>query len=140
MAKKWMGDTTSRLPAAQVEPYRLWFEFLSLALTDESLTVNRAFYEPWGDVEQVLFDAWWAGHWRQLFAVDLGVYMVDSSVALTAVPKTLLVRLPLYQDPKVTLKQVEALLRQHEASAVLKDRSGSVCLNRFRCFLSGFPP
>lgn len=130
MAKKWAGDRTSRLPAAQVEPYRLWFEFLRLALTDESLTVDRAFYELWGEVEQVPFDAWWADHWRHLFAVDLGVHVVDPSVTLTAAPKTLLVRLPLYQDPKVTLKQVEALLRQHEASALLKDSAeGQFSLN-----------
>ena len=41
--KKWKGDEAHLLPAQQVEPYRLWFEFLQLASKDETLTIATAF-------------------------------------------------------------------------------------------------
>jgi hypothetical protein len=61
------------LPAQKREPYRLWFEFLKLALKDKTLTVDEDFYKPWGSVTDVDFDAWWASHWQDLFSVDIGV-------------------------------------------------------------------
>jgi hypothetical protein len=48
--KKWKGDDAHQLPVQQVEPCRLWFEFLKLALQDETLTVNTKRDEAWGDV------------------------------------------------------------------------------------------
>ncbi len=71
MAKKrWGGDATHRLPAGEVEPYRLWFEFLRLALKDKSLhkQVRRDFYSSWGDVTKTTFNDWWGAHWREVFA------------------------------------------------------------------------
>ena len=40
MFEKWSGDGTYYLPARQVEPYRLWFEFLKQAHRDQDLQVD----------------------------------------------------------------------------------------------------
>lgn len=68
--KRWGGDATHRLPAGQIEPYRLWFEFLRLALKDKTLrkTFKRDMYMAWGDVTKTTFKDWWGSHWRELFA------------------------------------------------------------------------
>ena len=120
--KKWKGDEVHLLPAQQVEPYRLWFEFLLLASKDETLTVNTERYQAWGDYAELKFGPWWSAHWRDLFAVDLGVRQVDS---LQDIPKRsdreIIVRIPLYQDPKRSLAQVSDLLKQQGASDRLRD-------------------
>ena len=50
--------------------YRLWFEFLKMALKEPDLQANLAmsadFYAPWGDVQGQLFDPWWKEH-KHLF-------------------------------------------------------------------------
>jgi len=119
MAKRWKGDEASLLPVQQVEPYRLWFEFLKLAYRDPEIQVDRQLYAAWGDVENLSFDAWWSSHWRQLFAVDIGVREYDPSAAPAPSDRELLVRLPLYQDPRRTVAQVRELLARHQASARL---------------------
>lgn len=120
--KKWKGDEVHLLPAQQVEPYRLWFEFLQLASKDETLTVNKKRYEPWGDYADLKFKAWWSTHWRNLFAVDLGVREVDHPKAIEKrSDRELIVRIPLYQDPKRSLAQVRELLKQRGASERLRD-------------------
>ena len=40
MAKAFSGDGEYVLPARKVEPYRLWFEFLKLALKDPDIKVD----------------------------------------------------------------------------------------------------
>ena len=55
MQKKWSGSGTHKLPALQVEPYRLWFEFLKLAIQDPTMNVDRDHYSAWGDVENSTF-------------------------------------------------------------------------------------
>lgn len=120
--KKWKGDEVHLLPAQQVEPYRLWFNFLQLASKDETLTVNTERYNAWGNYTELKFSPWWSAHWRDLFAVDLGVRQVDS---LQDLPKRsdreLILRIPLYQDPKRSLAQVSDLLKQHGASDRLRN-------------------
>ena len=119
----WSGTDGRKLPAQQVEPYRLWFEFLKLAIQDPDIEVNRSIYEPWGDVENLTFDRWWSQHWRQLFAVDVGVYEVqpaDARAVLRSIEQDqdgILIRIPLYQDLKRSLAQVEALLAAPERDA-----------------------
>lgn len=122
MVSKWKGDYGHKLPAAQVEPYRLWFEFLKLALTDETLTVRLDRYEPWNDVANETFTDWWSAHWRELFAVDIGVHEVDRLEPLSKrSERELIIRIPLYQDPKRSLAQVKQLLAERGASDRLKD-------------------
>jgi hypothetical protein len=114
--KKWSGDGRYYLPARQIEPYRLWFEFLKLAANDPDLTVNREFYAPWGDFQSQSFDDWWTGAtWRSLFAVDAGVRVLDETEFVANDDTAIIVRLPLAKDPKETLKDVAELLEQHHA-------------------------
>ena len=120
--KKWKGDKTHLLPAHQVEPYRLWFEFLQLASKDNTLTIDRTVYARWGKYDELKFKDWWTSHWRDLFAVDLGVREVthlqgdDKPSA-----KEVVVRIPLYQDRKRSLAQVSEILERYGASERLKD-------------------
>lgn len=119
---KWKGDEAHLLPAQQVEPYRLWFEFLQLASKDETLTVDRVVYASWDQFDQLKFKDWWSSHWRDLFAVDLGVRRIDTlQGSQQPSDRELFVRIPLYQDPKRSLAQVGELLKQHGASERLRD-------------------
>lgn len=122
MAKKWKGDSAQQLPAHQVEPYRLWFEFLKLALTDETLKVDLKRYKPWGDITQAEFRAWWESHWRDLFAVDIGVEVLEPQQSQQKLSdKELILRVPLYQGSKRTLSQIKEILELHGASDRLKN-------------------
>lgn len=120
--KKWSGDGRYYLPARQVEPYRLWFEFLKLATTDPDLKVNYEHYADWGDFQNMSFNEWWSGErWRQLFAVDTGVRVIEEGEDFQNDATAIYVRLPLSKDPRETIKYVVELLEQHGASALLKD-------------------
>lgn len=109
--KPFRGDASHLLPAQKIEPYRLWFEFLKLALKDQTLTVDKAFYEPWGPVADADFDDWWVSHWQDLFAVDIGVRVCGRDER--ANDRELLVKVPLYQHKARTLRQLGELLDQH---------------------------
>lgn len=122
MVKKWSGDGTYYLPARQVEPYRLWFEFLKQAHRDPEIGVNYEHYEEWGNFWDQEFGDWWSGAtWRSLFAVNAGVRVFDFDDTPSDDENALLVRLPLNKDPKHTLKDIEELLQQHEAGIRLGD-------------------
>ena len=45
---------------------RLWFECLQICHSDpqysENLKQSKDFYEEWGDVTNIKFDAWWKHH------------------------------------------------------------------------------
>jgi hypothetical protein len=120
--KEWRGDEAHMLPAQKVEPYRLWFEFLKLAHGDPDISINKKFYRSWGTVQGEDFSEWWSGHWRTLFAVDIGVRVVDSEHDLAhRSDSDLLVRIPLYQDRARTLRQLSELLESHGAGVRLAD-------------------
>ena len=116
MAVNWSGDGTYYLPARQVEPYRLWFEFLKQAHRDPDIDVNYDHYRDWGDFHNKDFGEWWSGAtWRTLFAIDAGVRLIDENESFVNDGNSITVRLPLGKDPKETLKDVKQLLEQHEA-------------------------
>lgn len=120
MAKRYKGDGDHQLPALQVEPYRLWFEFLKLAATDETVTIDRARYHDWGDFENLGFKDWWSANWRRLFAVAIGVREVGRAArAQRTSDNDLVLAIPLHQDRKVTLRQIEQILDQYNAGAKL---------------------
>jgi len=48
MTERWSGDGTYYLPSRQVEPYRLWFEFLKQAHRDPDIEVDYEHYAEWG--------------------------------------------------------------------------------------------
>lgn len=114
MPRKWKGDDTHRLPAQQVEPYRLWFEFLKLAAKDPDVQLDRHLYRAWGDFENQKFSEWWSEHWRSLFALDIGVRLiVDPAEVLAEGDQCLIVRLPLYQAKQKTLRLAHPDPRAH---------------------------
>jgi len=119
MREKWAGDGKYALPLRQVEPYRLWFEFLKLALTDSDLDVDRDFYKEWGDVEGQTFNEWWGGStWRTLFAIDNEVRLLDeTSDTINSNSQTSIdVRIPLGKPIKDSLEDVRSLLEEHGVS------------------------
>jgi hypothetical protein len=120
MPTYWQGDDHHRLPAHRVEPYRLWFEFLKLALRDPDISVDQSFYADWGDVSGSDFSPWWSAHWRKLFAIDISVWELEPhETASVAGHDGIVVRLPLGQDPSKTLRDVRQLLEQHGAGTQL---------------------
>lgn len=82
MAKAWSGDGEYVLPAIKVEPYRLWFEFLKLALKDPDIKVDKLIYKSWGDVETLTFEKWWSANWRNLLAVETGIRLMERDESL----------------------------------------------------------
>lgn len=121
MSEKWSGDGKFYLPARQVEPYRLWFEFLKQAHRDEHIEVDYEFYAEWGNFWDRSFSEWWAGEtWRTLFAVDASVRVLDKSETIKNAGQAIIVRLPLGKDPKETLRDVQQLLEQHDAGTKLE--------------------
>lgn len=116
MTKHFKGDENKVLPVQQVEPYRLWFEFLKLAYQDQDIEVDREHYSLWGDVENAKFNDWWSNHWRELFAVDIGVQKLDSAAISAPSENELLLSVPLYQHPARSIAQIRELLKQHKAS------------------------
>lgn len=111
MAKRWSGDNKHRLPAHKIEPYRLWFEFLKLTLTDKTLTVDEAFYKPWRVEQYQSFNQWWSDNWRELFSVDIGVYELVDNNRRSPTPYEIFVRIPLFQDPRTSASQVVGLVK-----------------------------
>ena len=126
MAKKWSGAGTNKLPSQQIEPYRLWFEFLQLASQDTSIRVNKKFYLAWENYASLSFDNWWRDNWQKLFSIDVGVYEISNFSKFKQNDNdSLIIRVPLYQNPKITLKQINDILLTKGASNRLKDmRSG----------------
>jgi hypothetical protein len=122
MQKKWSGSGIHKLPALQVEPYRLWFEFLKLAIQDPDVDVDREHYSAWGDVENLTFTKWWSAHWRTLFSIDIGVYqLTDLSHKIVQSDQEIIVRIPLSQNIRRSLDQVEELLNDNGAGDRMKD-------------------
>lgn len=129
MSEKWSGDGKFHLPARQVEPYRLWFEFLKQAHRDTDVEVDYEFYADWGNFWDKSFSEWWAGAtWRTLFAVDTSVRVLDESESINNDEQAIVVRLPLGKDIRDTLKDVQQLLEQHNAGTKLE----TVAQGKFR--------
>jgi hypothetical protein len=79
MARKaFSGDHVKELPKGKVEPYRLWFEFLKLALEIQPEKVDKKFYEPWDDVTKENFNDWFPKNWQKLFALPASLTVIES--------------------------------------------------------------
>ncbi len=127
MPKKWRGDRSNLLPAHQVEPYRLWFEFLQLASKDDDTAVNHNLYASWGNYQSDTFSTWWSTHWRELFAVNFGVReLLDRADYGSVGEREFIIAVPLYQSPSKTIAQVRQLLEDKGAKERISDApSGS---------------
>jgi len=79
MARKaFSGDHVKELPKGKMEPYRLWFEFLKLAMEIQPEKVNKKVYEPWGDVTKEKFNDWFPKNWQKLFALPASLTVIES--------------------------------------------------------------
>jgi hypothetical protein len=124
---KWRGDRANLLPAHQVEPYRLWFEFLQIASKDADVFVDHSIYARWDDYRSMRFDEWWSDHWRDLFAVEFGVReIIDGADIRSVGDREIMIAVPLYQSPSKTISQVRRLLEDKGAKERVSDApSGS---------------
>ncbi|OYU36366.1 hypothetical protein [Novosphingobium sp. PASSN1] len=110
MFERWKGDGEYVLPAATVEPYRLWFEFLKLAASDPEVTIDETVYADWGDYRSPTFSRWWSGHWRSLFAVRSKVERLDAGAVVGSEPDSITLTIPLSGHSDEVLAQVAAYL------------------------------
>ena len=120
MVQKWKGDDSFLLPALQVEPYRLWFEFLKLATTDKSLKVAHAKYQAWGDYQSMDFKRWWRLNWRTLFATGIGVHELSDGAKAKSDNTRLILSIPVNQAPARTLTQIREILKEKAIGTALK--------------------
>ena len=121
MVRPWEGDGRYLLPARKVEPYRLWFEYLKLALKDPDIEVDPDIYADWGDVENLTFDKWWGGAtWRNLFAVDTfaqAVRVIEDGEEIGSDDGLITVQISLKRDPNESLRDLRDILEEYEAKA-----------------------
>jgi hypothetical protein len=76
----------------------------------------------WGSVADADFDDWWSAHWRDLFSIDIGVRVWETSEEVEKYRDgDLILRIPLYQDKARTLRQIDELLDQNGAGERLAD-------------------
>lgn len=110
------------------EAYRLWFEYLKVALKSEdkrikaALQNTKAFYAPWDIGADTDFNEWWKTHGHlfeekyQIRELKAGEERLD--------PEALVVEIPLTESPTVLLKRMKAiLLSAYEAQQRLSKKS-----------------
>jgi hypothetical protein len=113
MAKNWAGDGVYVLPARKVEPYRLWFEYLKLAYQDPDIKVDKRIYKSWGDIENLKFDDWWSDHWRDLFAVETGIRVMERDETIGNSNSAISIRVPLSLDANTAIQELRELLYEN---------------------------
>ncbi len=117
--------------SAKREAYRLWFEYLKVALKSgdkrikAAVQANRAYYAPWEVSADTNYNEWWKGH-SHLFEekyhvreLKVGEERVDANA--------LVVEIPLTESPTILLKRVKTILdvayeAQHRASRKSKKK------------------
>ncbi len=118
MARKaFLGNDDYRLPKKQ-EAYRLWFEYLKLALSDKDIKVDRSFYKDWGDVANTDFDDWWDDHWQFLFAVPAPtkvIKTVDEFNTASADQNSLVLRISLGELKKRRERDIASIIKHAQA-------------------------
>lgn len=98
------------------EAFRLWFEYLKLAILSQSLVVkdalkgSRAFYEPWGDISHTKFDDWWKSH-GHLFE-ERYIVRTLASGELPLDPEALIIEVPLTMSPTDLLDRVKVIIQK----------------------------
>ena len=121
--KKWSGDNSFQLPAKQVEPYRLWFEFLKLADRDPTVEIDNIYYQSWGNYRTQNFTAWWSENWRSLFAVDVGVYALRPDQYRSIGDGDIIVRIPFHQSASKSASQVRQLIENYQKNSSLQKKA-----------------
>lgn len=118
-------ETKSNL-AAQKRAFRLWFEYLKVALqsTDKdvkaALNVSKPYYAPWEMDKATGFDSWWKSH-AHLFEEK---YTVRELIAgeRPADPEALIIEIPLTQSPTILTRKVKAIIQTAHDSRLKKSK------------------
>jgi hypothetical protein len=114
-------DVKKTLPYRR-EAYRLWFEYLRVALRSSNQKVREVlkrsapYYAPWGDISNVKFDQWWKDK-AHLFEEEYAVRRLGHGEKPTD-RSNLLLEIPLSQPRTKVIKQIRELVR--EASSLQK--------------------
>ena len=96
------------------ELYRLWFEYLKVAIASKdpeirsALDRSAAFYAPWGDVAGVKFDDWWSTH-RDLFVEERAIREI-SGESFVREQETIYLAIPLNESVTDQLKKLKTVL------------------------------
>jgi hypothetical protein len=114
MTKRWSGDGNYILPAGQVEPYRLWFEYLKLASRDPEIKIKTRLYETWGGYDQLSFDQWWTDYWQDLFAINhvASVRTLDVAERKNADAGKVLIEVDLHATQAEIIADFQKVLKQ----------------------------
>lgn len=120
MARRaFAGDAENRLPKGKVEPYRLWFEYLKLAVTDPSVSVGKKIYARWGNVAQSDFDDWWDSHWC-LFSVEAPTRVLTNKREFADTmkdPTMVVLRVSLAEPKRRRIKDINDALARYTLTA-----------------------
>ena len=115
---EFSGDPQYRLPKGKVEPYRLWFEYLKVALRHPEVQVDVDLYRDWNGARDVEFENWWSDHWRKLFATKAETAVIETIEECSAAlddPRFAVVRVSLTGTKKRRMKDVEDALAGRKA-------------------------
>ena len=100
---------------AKKEAYRLWFEYLKVALqspdkkVQAALVVSQPYYRPWQMSVAPKFDPWWSDH-QHLFDEKYTVReLAHGEKAMD--PNALLLEVPLTQSPTILTRKVKAIIQ-----------------------------
>ena len=111
--KEFAGDPQYRLPKGKVEPYRLWFEYLKVALRHPEVQVDQSIYGDWAVQPNSEFENWWGEHWRQLFATRAETAVIETEEDFRAAvedPRFAVIRVSLSGTKKQRIKDIEDAL------------------------------
>lgn len=110
------------------EVYRLWFEYLKVALRSDdkriksALYSSKAFYGPWEIGADTDFNEWWKTH-GYLFEEKFQVRELKAGEERLD-PEALVVEIPLTESPTILLKRLKAiLLSAYDAQQQLSKKS-----------------
>lgn len=111
--KEFSGDPQYQLPKGKVEPYRLWFEYLKVALRHPEVQVDTALYRDWHVASNSDFDKWWSEHWRDLFASKAETAIIGTIEDFKSAvddPRFAVLRVALSGTKKKRIKDIENAL------------------------------
>jgi hypothetical protein len=114
--------------AARKEAYRLWFEYLKVALqcpdkkVKAALLVSEPYYRPWQMDVTVRFDKWWAEH-QTLFDEKYIVRELAHGEKAKD-PNALLLEVPLTQSPTILTRKVKAIVQAAFERQAKTERKG----------------
>jgi hypothetical protein len=130
--------------AARKEAYRLWFEYLKVAIQSpdkkvkSALLVSEPYYRPWQMAGAAKFDSWWADH-QSLFDEKYIVReLAHGEMAMD--PNALLLEVPLTQSPTILTRKVKAIIQAAYERRAKTERKGKTKATAYYHMTEGAEP